>query len=218
MRSFTGTLAVAAFLCSLLFGWPVLAGEDWGPDPSKWTEEQREELRRIEEWLRTNEGLEEAMRLIEQWVRDNEVLDGHDDDVIEDGPKPDDQAMPPSRQKGSVWDKRDPDVIRAEGLVHGTINYTLKTFKEFRESFALRWPNLAGEEQKKNLGVFAVLLDYWEKVDALEEYLATLKENPELGVSITPEHSKIQEMYQKIREANEPLFRLLPLWRAMASK
>jgi len=99
----------------------------------------------------------------------------------------------------SVWDNRSPDVIRAEAVIRGTKEYTIRYMKTWLDRFKGRYENdpVLGKDVREFERKLALVVEQDEKL------LRMFKDDTTEG------HSEIKKLMALIQEANEPMFRLM---------
>ena len=111
-----------------------------------------------------------------------------------------------------AWDSRDPEVVRAEGIVQGIRIYTLPSMARFekqaRDTF-LGWG--AGEKEQRALAMTwsSIAKAYYGKMARVEEMLGALERSSEKGKELGPWEKRFAELYAAIEEANNELFPLI---------
>jgi len=103
----------------------------------------------------------------------------------------------------SKRDMRDPQVILAESTVNGISTYTIPTMIAFRLKF-ITWlrANPDVELEKSSLAFGAKLAE-------LQEYVAELRKNPDLGEMTKEDSPEIKRLYELVAAANIPMFEFM---------
>lgn len=105
----------------------------------------------------------------------------------------------------SVWDSRDPEVQRAQGVVEGVNAYTVLWMKQFTAKAEALYGGERGTKAAVLLG------DLKAKFAEFEAYALKLKGDAEVGTTMQPNHPKLKRLGELNAAANEPMFELMRL-------
>lgn len=120
-------------------------------------------------------------------------------------------ACSPTPASSKAFDSRDPNIIRAEGIIQGTSETTFVAMAGFERRF-LAW-FAKNSENPEDSEMVRVLSEYHTRLLALSVHLIDLQIDTADAkkFDLTPEHPKIRKMYDLIAEANKPMFAMMQI-------
>lgn len=107
-----------------------------------------------------------------------------------------------------AWDSRDPEVVRAEGIVDGINQYTLPAMERIRGR-AVEW--LSARMNKPNAEAFRKRTEfvYQKRFGPVKALLVALVASPDKGKTLLPSDPRLVKLFTAIESANRSVFVLL---------
>ena len=98
-----------------------------------------------------------------------------------------------------VWDKRDPGVVRAEGILEGTRDFTIPAMN--------RWLDKFSKYAKKHPQFSADVKEFGARLALVQEQANKLRAM--FASNMTAAHPEFKKLFELIYAANEPMFKMM---------